>query len=160
MTYLVAYNVRSLASRVSSLLALPYSLLLLSEVRVSSEGQKVISRRFAAGGASVVWGLPPPPSPTFRDSPGGVAIVARSPWNVRSYVLPSLRKWTQMSRVVAARAVHPEHDMVLICVYGFPGSHPGRSMNEEMLIDVFSSMATLKCLLSWVETLTRCTENQ
>ena len=33
--------------------------------------------------------------------------------------------------------------LVVLCVYGFPESHPNRCMNEEMLIDVFASMATL-----------------
>ena len=49
-----------------------------------------------------------------------------------------------MARVVAARAVHPEHiNMFVICVCGFPQSHPCRNMKEEMLIDVIASMATL-----------------
>ena len=110
---------------------------------MSCERQKATARRFAADGSSVVWGLPPPPSPTFAVSPGGVAIVARPPWKVRPYMLPALRKWTQMSRMVVARAAHPCHNLVLLCVYGFPESHPNRSMNEEMLIEAFATMASL-----------------
>ena len=141
---IIAYNVRSLSAKLSSLLSCPVSLFLLSEVRVSTPRQKALSRAISGQMCSVVWGVAPPPSPTFSVSPGGVAIIARQPWIARPYPIPSLCKWSALARVVSAKIAHPTcGEMLCISVYGSPESHPCRSMNEHMLKDILSAMASV-----------------
>ena len=141
---IIAYNVRSLPAKLSFLLSWPVSLFLLSEVRVSTPRQKALSRAISGQMCSVVWGAAPPPSPTFSVSPGGVAIIARQPWIARPYPIPSLSKWCALARVVSAKIAHPTcGEMLCIFVYGFPESHPCRSMNEHMLKDILSAMASV-----------------
>ena len=144
MNHMVVYNVRSLAGKLSALLSWPMSLFLLSEVRVSTPKQRSLARVLAANDCSCVWGVSPPPSPTFSVSPGGVAIIARKPWTVREYSLPAIEKWRAMSRVCTAIAVHPQvPNVVLVAAYGLSESHHNKDMNEGMLMDIMMSAASL-----------------
>ena len=144
MTSLIAYNVRSLSAKLSALLSWPVSLFLLSEVRVATPRQRSLSRVLSGQRCSVVWGVAPPPSPTFSVSPGGVAVIAKQPWVARSFPIPALVKWSALGRVVTAKVTHPTCGEVLcISVYGFPESHPSRSMNEHMLKDIIAVMASV-----------------
>ena len=141
---MVTYNVRSLPSKLSALLAWPCSLFLLTEVRVDGPKQRSLGRVLAGKGCSCVWGVQPPPSPTFSVAPGGVAIIAKSPWSVRPYPLPILDKWRKRSRVVTALATHPTmHNILLVCVYGYSDTHPNRGLNEDLLRDALTSIASL-----------------
>ena len=145
MNHLVAYNVRSLPSKLSAILAWPMSLFLLTEVRVDAPKQRSLARVLSANACTCVWGAQPPPSPTFRVAPGGVAIIARQPWSVRKYHIPILDKWCKRSRVVSALATHPNmQNVVLVSVYGYAESHPSRSTNEDLVKDVLTSLADLK----------------
>ena len=80
--------------------------------------------------------FPPPPSPTFHVAPGGVAIIAKEPWVVRSLKVPTLQKWVTTARLALATLLGPDApNIILVTVYGYPEGHEFSGLNEEMLRD-------------------------
>ena len=84
MVSLACVNVSSLAKRVTPLIDWGHAIYLSSEVRLSRSQQNSIARGLAGKGLSASFSPPAPTSPTFRVSPGGVGILAKEPWSIRT----------------------------------------------------------------------------
>ena len=93
----IALNVRSLMAKLDMILSLPFDVFCLSEVRASWSAKRAMTRVASAAGYAAVWSNSPPPSPTFRISPGGCAIFVRAPLSVQedNNESPGLRKMDQ-----------------------------------------------------------------
>ena len=140
---------KTLAKRFGDIVAWPFPLFLLSEVRVSATGQRALERRASREGITCVWSDPPPPSPTFSVSPGGTAILARAPLVAKTQPVPELQQWVSAARVCIARVTYPcvselSSSFVAFVIYGFPESHAERGRNDELLRDVFVSLGAWK----------------
>ena len=141
----VALNVRSLPAKLEFLLALPFDVFCLSEVRTSWTGQRALTRLASSLGFAAIWSVAPPPSPTFAVAPGGCAFFARSPLVVEELRPPALEKWRNEARVCVARILDLGGNSVCVAsCYGYPPSHPRREANEAYLRDVLSYLGELK----------------
>ena len=77
-------------------------------------------------------------------APGGVAIIAKSPWTVRLEKIPILEKWRIAARLVVGRVMGAHGDSIMcVSVYGYPPSHCDFGKNEDLFRDIFMSMKDL-----------------
>ena len=79
---------------------------------------------------------PPPPSPTFSVSPGGLCAIAKSPWKTRKLHVASLSKWESMGRILVLQVAHTV-PLLAIVIYGFPCSHSLNATNDVMFAECF-----------------------
>ena len=142
----IALNVRSLAVRLEFLLALPFDVFCLSEVRVAGRTMKGLARVASTMGCAVVWSCSPPPSPTFAVAPGGCAIFVRAPLSLEEVRPPALEKWRSQARVCVARVSDSGgRSYCFASCYGFPPSHQDRSANEGYLRVTLVYLGALTC---------------
>ena len=118
-------------------------LLYLSEVRTPGPQQKTLMRLAKSRSYSLLFSPPPPPSPTFSCSPGGVALAAREPIVIRKIYPPLLQRWYEEARMLCCLMVRGDFAAILVSIYAYPRSNPRREANEEMLADLFGWAASL-----------------
>ena len=142
----LSLNVRALSSRLPSVLSLPPPILALTEVRVPRTSQKTMRRLARMQGYDGIFGVPPPPSPTFLSSPGGVALFTRLPYTVRKIHPVSLHSWEANGRMLIGEILLGSFSsFVLVGIYGYAPSHPEVSTNDELLADAFAWAGAQKC---------------
>ena len=150
-------NVRTLSPRLGILLGWGFDIVAASEVRVASPAMKALARVARANNFDVVFGNPPPPSPTFSVSPGGLAVFARLPRVIRKVHPPELMRWEEMGRVLTVDVIHGDVHILLVNIYGFALSHPSHGTNDDMLAQCFAWAGCQKlpvaCLGDFNETL-------
>ena len=132
----ISVNVRSLSSRLSLLLSWGFDILIVSEARVAS--MRSLARVAKAGGYDTIFGPPPPPSPTFAVSPGGLAVFSKLPISLRKLHPLELEQWDASGRLVVVQVVHGKDGFVIVAVYGFPLSHGEHGTNESLLTDALA----------------------
>ena len=82
-----------------------FDVLAMSEVRVAKPAIRALSRVARSRGFDAVFGVPPPPSPTFSVSLGGLAVLTRLPITVRKVHPPELVKWEEEGRILVADVI-------------------------------------------------------
>ena len=107
-----------------------------TEVRASVSVSRSLARRARSLGYSAAFSSSPPASPTFRVSPGGVAILVRSPLSIRKLRPERLEVWEKKAIVFSVLACIPGTvPIYLVGAYGFPPSHEERCNNDAMFVD-------------------------
>ena len=133
----------TLGKKLLPLLSWGADLYLLSEVRTPWAQQKTLMRLAKAKGYSLLFSPPPPPSPTFSCSPGGVALAAKEHIALRKIFPPTLQRWYEESRLCVCLMTLGDFAAIIVSVYAYPRSNPRREANEEMFTDLFGWMSTL-----------------
>ena len=141
----LSLNVRALSSRLPSVLSLSPPILALTEVRVPTMSQKTMRRLARMQGYDGIFGTPPPPSPTFLSSPGGVAFFTRLPYTVRKLHPAPLHQWETNGRVLIGEVLLGNFSFVLVGIYGYAPSHPEVSTNDELLTHAFAWAGAQTC---------------
>ena len=135
MIDLAAVNVRTLSPRLGTVLGWGFHILVMSEVRVAAAASKAIARVARASGYDALFGNPPPPSPTFSVSPGGLAVFSLLPITLRRVHPPELKRWTDEGRAMIVDAIEGERHIVIVAVYGYAISHKDHAANDDLLSD-------------------------
>ena len=138
------HNVSSLAKRIEPMMGWTEEVHVCSEVRASVPAARALARRLHHWGFVSVFSPPPPRAPTFEVPPGGVAVLARRPLTLRHVSVPTLHKWEMLGRVVVARLVMEEQQIVIIAIYAYPPSHECRHSNEELYAQAFAWARALR----------------
>ena len=148
-----AANVTSLAPHVDAVASAPCDVLLLSECKATSAGQRSLSAAFSKLGWQVLWGAPRPrPAPgTGRGLSAGVAIACRA--GLRAQLLPltgDAARFHQEGRLCkSCLAVGDGRALVVMyALYGYCGASPdasnaqARTSNERLLTAVLDDAAS------------------
>ena len=124
----VGVNVKTLSPRVGILLGWGFDVIATSEVRVAQSAMRSLARVARASNYDVVFGIPPPPSPSL-------AVFARLPRTVRKLHPQELVRWEDQGRVLVVDVIHADLHVVVVAVYGFALSHPNHGATDDMLCD-------------------------
>ena len=128
-------NVRTLAPRLDVVLGWGFDVLVMSEVRVARPAIRSLSRVMRSKGFDAVFGVPPPPSPTFSVRPGGLAVVTKLPLSVRKVHPPELSYWEEAGRIVIADVIDGDAHLYVLAIYGYAPSHEEHTANDSLLTE-------------------------